>query len=88
MSLTLQLRCRCALCSAKLEAAAGYTFSDILDVSECVLTTIEQRGNDHMDALKRVLMICPLLSGPKSLLFWTTKEFGNGQEAQAGGDHR
>jgi hypothetical protein len=73
---------------AKLEAAAGYTFSDILDVSECVLTTIEQRGNDHMDALKRVLMICPLLSGPKSLLFWTTKEFGNGQEAQAGGDHR
>jgi len=33
---------------AKLEAAAGYTFSDILDVSECVLTTIEQRGNDHM----------------------------------------
>ncbi|GGB68968.1 hypothetical protein [Blastomonas aquatica] len=40
---------------AKLEAAAGYTFSDILDVSESILTTIEQRGNDHMDALKRVL---------------------------------
>ena len=33
-------------------------------------------------------MICPLLSGPKSLLFWTTKELGNGQEAQAGRDHR
>ena len=24
-------------------------------------------------------MICPLLSGPKSLLFWIKKEFGNGQ---------
>ena len=33
-------------------------------------------------------LICPLLSGPKSLLFWIMKEFGNGQEAQAGGDHR
>jgi hypothetical protein len=40
---------------AKLEAAAGYTFSDILDVSEIILATIERRGNDHMDALKRVL---------------------------------
>ncbi|MEI6641976.1 MAG: hypothetical protein WCL10_08160 [Novosphingobium sp.] len=34
------------------------------------------------------LLICPLLSGPKSLLFWIMKEFGNGQEAQAGRDHR
>jgi peptide/nickel transport system substrate-binding protein len=25
-------------------------------------------------------LICPLLSGPESLLFWLTKEFGNGQE--------
>ena len=33
-------------------------------------------------------VICPLLSGPKSLLFWTTKEFVNGQEAQAGRDYR
>jgi hypothetical protein len=40
---------------AKLEAAAGYTFSDILDISETILATIEQRGNDHMDALRRVL---------------------------------
>jgi len=40
---------------AKLEAAAGYTFSDILDVSETIVTTIEQRGNDFMDALRRVL---------------------------------
>ncbi|MBB3912133.1 hypothetical protein [Sphingomonas desiccabilis] len=40
---------------AKLEAVAGYTFSDILDVSETVLTMIEQRGNNYMDALKRVL---------------------------------
>lgn len=33
-------------------------------------------------------VICPLLSGPKSLLFWIMKEFGNGQEAQAGRDYR
>lgn len=39
----------------KLEAAAGYTFSDILDVSEKIVATIEQRGNDFMDALGRVL---------------------------------
>ncbi|MBC7497628.1 MAG: hypothetical protein H7243_10780 [Sphingomonadaceae bacterium] len=26
-------------------------------------------------------VISPLLSGPKSLLFWVMKEFGNGQEA-------
>jgi hypothetical protein len=29
------------------------------------------------------LLICPLQSGPKSMLFWIMKEFGNGQEAQA-----
>ncbi|GLI99893.1 hypothetical protein Sbs19_37110 [Sphingobium sp. BS19] len=33
-------------------------------------------------------VICPLLSGPESLLFWIMKEFGNGQEAQAGRDYR
>lgn len=44
-----------AALDAKLEAAAGYTFSDILDVSETVLTTIEQRGNDHMGALRRIV---------------------------------
>ncbi len=53
----VKLMCRelYASLDAKLEAAAGYTFSDILDVSETVLTTIEQRGNDYMEALKRVL---------------------------------
>jgi hypothetical protein len=35
-----------------------------------------------------VEMICPLLSGPKSLLFWIMKEFENGQEAQARRDYR
>ena len=35
------------------------------------------------------ILICPLLSGPKSMLFWITKEIGNAiEEAQAGGDHR
>ena len=33
-------------------------------------------------------VICPLLSGPKSMLFWVMKEIGNGlEEAQAGGDY-
>lgn len=39
----------------RLAAAAGYTFSDILDVSETILATIEQRGNDYIDVLRRVL---------------------------------
>jgi hypothetical protein len=35
------------------------------------------------------VLICPHLSGPKSLLFWIMKEIGNAvQEAQAGGDYR
>ena len=33
-------------------------------------------------------VICPILSGPESLLFWTTKEEWNGEETQAGRDHR
>ena len=32
-------------------------------------------------------LICPLQSGPKAWLFWILKEFGNGQEAQAGKDY-
>ncbi len=33
-------------------------------------------------------MICPLLSGPKSVLDLATKEEWNGAETQAGGDYR
>ncbi len=34
-------------------------------------------------------VICPLLSGPKSMLFWVMKETGNAiEEAQTGGDYR
>jgi len=34
-------------------------------------------------------LICPLLSGPKSMLFWIAKEIGNAiEEASAGGDYR
>lgn len=35
-----------------------------------------------------VILICPLLSGPKSVLDLATKEEWNGEEAQAGGDYR
>ena len=35
------------------------------------------------------LVICPLLGGPKSMLFWTRKEKTNAiQETHAGGDYR
>lgn len=33
-------------------------------------------------------LICPLLSGPFSVLELATKEEVNGKEARAGGDHR
>ena len=34
-------------------------------------------------------LICPLLGGPKSMLFWTRKEKTNAiQETHAGGDYR
>jgi hypothetical protein len=33
-------------------------------------------------------VICPLLSGPISILELATKEEWNGKEAQTGGDHR
>jgi hypothetical protein len=36
----------------------------------------------------RLRMICPLLSGPISILEMATKEEWNGKEAQAGGDHQ
>ena len=35
-----------------------------------------------------LVVICPLLSGPISILELATKEEWNGKEAQAGGDHR
>ncbi|WP_156477968.1 hypothetical protein, partial [Acetobacter malorum] len=38
-----------------LETAFGYTFSDILDVAEALLGVIEERGNNHIDALRRIL---------------------------------
>ncbi|WP_273678379.1 SHOCT domain-containing protein [Erythrobacter fulvus] len=43
------------------------------------LSVIEEQPND---------MICPLLSGPISILELVTKEEWNGKEAQAGRDHR
>jgi hypothetical protein len=35
-----------------------------------------------------MVLICPLLSGPVSILELATKGEWNGKEAQAGGDHR
>ena len=38
--------------------------------------------------VQKVTVICPLLSGPISILELATKEEWNGKEEQAGGDHR
>ena len=38
--------------------------------------------------VRQIALICPLLSGPKSGLDLATKEEWNGEEAQAGRDHR
>ena len=44
--------------------------------------------SDWSDHGVTTAVICPLLSGPKYLLFWIEKEIGNAvQEAQAGRDH-
>lgn len=41
------------------------------------------------DVAEEVLLTCPLLGGPKSMLFWTRKEKTNAiQETHAGGDYR
>lgn len=40
------------------------------------------------ELLTRLEVICPLLSGPISILELVTKEEWNGEEAQAGRDHR
>ncbi len=52
--------------------------------------TLRAEGLPVTDVAKiKATVICPLLSGPKYLLFWIMKEIGNAvQEAQAGGDHR
>jgi len=44
---------------------------------------VMREGGGKASALHELKLICPLLSGPKSLLFWIMKEFGNGQETQA-----
>jgi hypothetical protein len=50
-------------------------------------------GKEHPVNIQRfkrlfALLICPLLSGPISILGMATKEEWNGEEAQAGRDHR
>jgi len=42
----------------------------------------------QMADMKVWALICPLLSGPISILELARKEEWNGKEAQAGGDHR
>ena len=47
----------------------------------------QSNEEDARAALKE--LICPLLGGPKSMLFWTRKEKTNAiQETHAGGDYR
>ncbi|MDC8755321.1 hypothetical protein OIK40_11790 [Erythrobacter sp. sf7] len=54
--------------------------------AEQVVKDIRRRTRRHFSAEDK--MICPLLSGPISILELVTKEEWNGKEAQAGRDHR
>jgi hypothetical protein len=40
----------------KLAAAAGYSFSDIIDIAEAVHATIEDRGNAFMSAMSKLIV--------------------------------
>ena len=46
-------------------------------------------GREAFSQVPPTMLICPLLGGPKSMLFWTRKEKTNAiQETHAGGDYR
>ena len=54
----------------------------------CDLRDVPRARNVLTLALK-LQVICPLLGGPKSMLFWSRKEKTNAiQETHAGGDYR
>ncbi len=55
---------------------------------DTALTRVTRRRLFCRPCLDWSELICPLLIGPKSLLFWIEKETWNAiQEAQAGGNH-
>ena len=60
-----------------------------LDVAEQMIKHFIHKANGGQSRYRRgpeivlCILICPLLSGPKSLLFWIMKEFGNGQKVQS-----
>ena len=59
--------------------------------AERVVKDIRRQTRRHFsaeDKIRIVLVICPLLSGPISILGMATKEEWNGKEAQAGRDYR
>src|SRR3546814_13980470 len=66
-----------------------------LPICSCALTagTVPAATSAAMPQLQTllipVLLICPLLSGPKLMIFWITKETRNAeQEASPGRDYR
>ena len=56
------------------------------ELSIVVSMLVDKPGGE--DEACRIDLICPLLSGPISILELVTKEEWNGEEAQAGRDHR
>ncbi|WP_207078952.1 hypothetical protein [Novosphingobium sp. KA1] len=61
---------------------------------ECFKFIFDKYSNNKLPARAAIIdtakeaLICPLLSGPSTIVVLTTKEEWNGSEAQAGGDHR
>jgi hypothetical protein len=74
----------------RAEPTMNYIFLAIAIISEVIGTTFMKQSEGFTKLVPSLVttLICPLQSGPKFLLFWIMKEFGNGEEAQAGRDHR
>ncbi|UNK81423.1 hypothetical protein MNQ96_13485 [Sphingopyxis granuli] len=69
--------------SANIGALAGE-----LDINRMVVGGTKRIFKFVMRCAMQIV-ICPLLSGPKLMIFWTTKENMNaGQEASPGRDYR
>jgi hypothetical protein len=68
--------------------------ADTGGLDEIVVTAQKREQNLRnvpiaISAIGAEKLTCPLLVGPKSMLFWTRKEKTNAmQETQAGGDYR
>ena len=69
---------------------SSYYYAPVPEPDEtlALMTVIDETFMDCPWYGSRQMVICPLLSGPISILELAMKEEWNGKEAQAGRDHR